>query len=333
MTMYVVEHNCPFVESITTNGVAKQINYHIKASPFTYKLSLRGDSSFNFSRGSLTAELFFDALEPKPVQQENPFEYLMYASDNGKSCSLQFRIHLLSTQNQGMLFKIRVRLTCGQRFVETWTDSIKVVAKLDSIRKKQAEIQGTTLPKKNHKRPRADDLLDTLASIQERQHQQTELLNNLLVRMNSMSPCSPLPSSPSADSDLPSPTPLSLESAFEQFLEVYAQVDPNDRPRKLQKLVHLCPKFQVEAEELGCVLADMTDSPSAKVEVKVEDEEHSQAQDSPVHEPTPDTFGFTEEQLGDFCSDSELISSMSSTDLETWNIVLQEFMMTDKPTQ
>jgi len=131
--------------------------------------------------------LFYDAPEPKPVvtHKEKAFEFMMYTGDNGKSGSVQFRIHVLSTQNQGMLFKIRVRLTVGQRFLELWTDSIKVVAKLDSIRKKMAEREGSSIAPRKNKRARADDLLDSLASIQEQQKQHGELLNTLLYRMGS----------------------------------------------------------------------------------------------------------------------------------------------------
>jgi hypothetical protein len=225
-----------------------------------------------------------------------------------------------------MLFKIRVRLTSGQRFIENWTDSIKVVAKLDSIRKKQAEIQGAQVPTRKNKRARADDLLDTLSNIQDQQRHQAELLNHLLVRMNSVSPYSPLPSSPPVSPSLSTPT-LSLESAFQQFMEAYSQVDVSDRPTKMRKLIHGLPSdHKQDAEELGCVLADMTDSCSSK------EEEHSLSQDSPPPQTPPtsnNNYGFTEEQMGDISSDCELISNMSNSDLENWNNVLHDFLVKD----
>jgi len=108
-------------------------------------------------------------------------------------------------------------------------------------------------------------------------------------------------------------------------MEAYSQVDPNDRPKKMRKLIHGLPREQKpDAEELGCVLADMTDSYSSK------EEEHSQSQDSPAQSPQnnddTDTFDFTQEQLIHM-ADSELIGT--NADLENWSGVLQDFLMKD----
>jgi len=94
----------------------------------------------------------------------------------------------------------------------------------------------------------------------------------------------------------------------------------------MRKLIHGLPsEHKQDVEELGCVLADMTDSYSSK-------EEHSQSQDSPVHSPqtTDDTshFGLTEEQLSHMVSDSEFVGSNSEL-LESWNGVLQDYLMKD----
>jgi len=95
----------------------------------------------------------------------------------------------------------------------------------------------------------------------------------------------------------------------------------------MRKVIRELPsEHKQDVEELGCVLADMTDSCSSK------EEEHSQSQDSPVHSPSAEdtNFGFSEEQLGTM-ADCELVSdTMSNTDLENWNNVLQDFLMTDK---
>jgi len=108
-------------------------------------------------------------------------------------------------------------------------------------------------------------------------------------------------------------------------MDAYSQVDACERPRKMRKLFHGLPsEHKQDAEELGCVLADMTDSCSSK------DEEHSQSQDSPVRSPpTSDTFGFTEDQMADIATDCELISNMSNSDLENWNNVLHDFLVKD----
>jgi len=95
----------------------------------------------------------------------------------------------------------------------------------------------------------------------------------------------------------------------------------------MRKLIHGLPsEHKQDAEELGCVLADMTDSCSSK------DEEHSQSQGSPSPQTPTDSnnnFGFSEEQMADIASDCELISNMSNSDLENWNNVLHDYLVKD----
>jgi len=107
-------------------------------------------------------------------------------------------------------------------------------------------------------------------------------------------------------------------------MEAYSQVDECERPKKMRKLIHGLPsERKQDAEEIGCVLADMTDSCSSK------DEEHSQSQDSPSPPAQSSNFGFSEEQMEDIASDCELLSNMSNSDLENWNTVLHDFLAKD----
>jgi len=110
-------------------------------------------------------------------------------------------------------------------------------------------------------------------------------------------------------------------------MEAYSQVDECERPKKMRKLIHGLPsERKQDAEEIGCVLADMTDSCSSK------DEEQSPSQDSPVPSPAPapaSDFGFSEEQMEDIASDSDLLTNMSNSDLENWNTVLHDFLAKD----
>jgi len=292
------------------------------------------------------------SVEPKPVQTEKSFEYLMYPSESGRYCSVQFRIHVLTTQNQGMLFRIRVRLTCGSKFLELWTDSIKVVAKLDSIRKKQAEREGAPIVSRKNKRARADDLLESLASIQEQQRYQAQLLNNLLGRMSSpehscslTSTVSP-PHSPvhgnrsphSAHSPpvalTPARTPASptsngdpLEAAFSQFMQVYSQQDVEERPKKMRKIISsLVPEpCAKEIKELGCVLADFSDSQSNEDPVLME-----QSSNSSLANSSSELRSFLAESNFDITgSNFGIANGATEAELESWSSLLHEYLTKD----
>jgi len=228
-----------------------------------------------------------------------------------------------------MLFKIRVRLSCGSKFLELWTDSIKVVAKLDSIRKKQAEREGVTVPGRKNKRARSDDLLDSLASIQEQQ------------RMNSSEHCTiTSPVSPSYSPVIPnSPTSSpprlsvsangtdSLETAFYQFLQVYSQVESDERPKKMRRIMeNLDTDKKKEVKDIGCVLADFTDAHSS--EESVTEQETFTYHSSSLSASSDASSELRSYLVGD---DLELSneqfnsSQMSSEDLESWNSIPKTF--------
>lgn len=116
---------------------------------------------------------------------------------------------------------------------------------------------------------------------------------------------------------------------------MYAQVDPNERPKKMRKLIHNIPSEQKQdAEELGCVLGDMTDSCSSKDEF---------SQDSPIHSPIStesspaEDFGFSEEHLGNMpssgCEVLDAVSkSWNESDYGNWNVYLEGFLVKDNHT-
>jgi len=193
------------------------------------------------------------------------------------------------------------------------------VAKLDSIRKKQAEREGANVAPRKNKRARADDLLDSLATIQQQQMQQAELLNTLLVRMSS--PCEvhlqpPTPPSPA------STAPLSLETAFQYLLEAYNHVDPNERPKKMRRLCKdLSGDDQKSMEEIGCVLSDLSDKSSQRVDT------------SPKVLPSAvpaelESFLVGDDSFEESSSPSDQ-SCSHQRELENWNSVLHDFLMQD----
>jgi len=237
-----------------------------------------------------------------------------------------------------------------------WTDSIKVVAKLDSIRKKQAEREGGVVaPGRKNKRALADDLLDSLASIQEQQRYQAQLLNTLLVKMNTTehstltspvsspphSPCNSLVASPPRS---PSSAAVSgassdtLEAAFHNFLQVYHAVDVDERPRKIRKLMDTMDvDKKKEIKEIGCVLADFTDTQSSSEESVNEQETFEQVSTSLNQTSfsssslslSSEMRSFLGEEDVDFVDSSLVPSEPSEADLQNWNSLLHDYLTKD----
>jgi len=242
-----------------------------------------------------------------------------------------------------------------------WTDSIKVVAKLDSIRKKQAEREGVVVAGRKNKRARADDLLDSLASIQEQQRYQAQLLNTLLLKMNNssssehstltspvssppLSPCNSIVASPPRSPPVVPASPDSLEAAFSNFLQVYHQVDVEERPRKIRKLMDnmsMDIDKKKEIKEIGCVLADFTDtqnSPRSEESVYEQQEPLDiQASMSSNSFSLSSSLSLSSEMrsfLGaddvDFVDSSLVPSEPSEADLQNWNSLLHDYLVVSK---
>jgi len=231
-----------------------------------------------------------------------------------------------------MLFKIRIRLSSGSKFLEVWSCSIKVVAKLDSIRKKKAEQQGANLVPRKNKRARADDLLDSLSSIQQQQKHQADLLNSLIVRMAVPAPFvgTPTPVQPI------STAPLSLEAAFNQFLEVLHQVDCEERPKKMRRICeNLSEGNRKAVSEIGCVFSDFVpDSTEVQVELVEPLCQNSSEKVSPLSTSSDiDSFLVDSplyEETTDFLPDDQgQAPCLYQRELENWNSVLHEFLMQD----
>jgi len=236
-----------------------------------------------------------------------------------------------------------------------WTDSIKVVAKLDSIRKKQAEREGGVVaPGRKNKRARADDLLDSLASIQEQQRYQAQLLNTLLVKMNTTehstltspvsspphSPCNSIVASPprSPSSVVSGASSDTLEAAFYNFLKVYHAVDVDERPRKIRKLMDTMDvDKKKEIKEIGCVLADFTDTQSSSEESVNEQETFEQVSTSLNQTSfsssslslSSEMRSFLGEEDVDFVDSSLVPSEPSEADLQNWNSLLHDYLTKD----
>jgi len=212
------------------------------------------------------------------------------------------------------LFRIRLRLTCGTKYLEAWTDAIKVVAKLDSIRKKQAEKEGLSVASRKHKRARSDELIESLAEIKEEQKLQRELLQNVLLQLSSQSSVVPPPCSSRV---VRSPSSLTIETAFHQLLDTFEQTDPEERPKKMRKIMKNVSSEQKQAaEELAEALA-ISKSIKAAQNVPQSGVHKFVTQDPPLLEenvvenldmdPVPDTVA----------------------DLEHWNEVLRDFLVQD----
>jgi len=193
--------------------------------------------------------------------------------NDGKNCSIQLRVRVLSTQHHGSNFLLKFRLSEGDKIIETFSQPIKTHSKLDPIRRKIAEQTGAkvaTTDKK--KRARSDELLETLEEIKETQSEQSRMISSLLMALPIIPENRALPNSelkPTAKLE-PKIEPLSLEDAIERLLEAYHKIEEDERPHKLRRIVSSLPTsgHQQTLHEVGYVLSTPTDPELPHLEQK-----------------------------------------------------------------
>jgi len=213
-------------------------------------------SSLNFNTSLLSCALCYDLPDRKEVEGVKglPVDYLMHPSNDGKTCSVQLRIRVLSTQHHGYHFILRFRLAEKGVAIEANSQPIRTTSKLDPIRRKIAEQTGqvvvTSEPKTKTKRARSDQLLESLEEIKETQREQSRLISSLFFNLSAMSQPQMVNSSLKSQ--------ISLESALERLLVAYNSIDVHERPLKLRHIVSSIPakEYQEMLHEVGSVLSN-----------------------------------------------------------------------------
>jgi len=194
----------------------------------------------------------YDCEEDKFVDfvKHKPLEYKGHISEKGDRTTIEVRIKVLTSQLEDMFFKLRVKGVDANTkesipgLVVT-TQPIKVVSKQEQIsRIKNKQLPTPTQNRSSspsRKRTQNQLVSEVLQRIEQQQTDSHNLLKKLVEeRSGSSTPSSIAPLSFPAKLLQNLPQPTELESAFQNFLSVFKSVDPNERPKKIRKLVREC---------------------------------------------------------------------------------------------
>eukprot|EP01130_Rhizamoeba_saxonica_P003054 TRINITY_DN1325_c0_g1_i4.p1 TRINITY_DN1325_c0_g1~~TRINITY_DN1325_c0_g1_i4.p1 ORF type:complete len:393 (+),score=67.56 TRINITY_DN1325_c0_g1_i4:393-1571(+) len=184
--------NSQYIEKISKNGENISVHYVVKNSPFNLIAKVK-DNEYNFASNKISCELLYDLPGNKNVEfiSKKPIEFVANPTPTGHECNIEVRVKVLTTQCEGSLFLIRVRVHASDgSYIEGITDSIKAVSKPEQIRRKIALRDGTDIKKntRRKKRTRSDELIESLQSIQYVQNKQSEVLNSLCQYLGNMNP-------------------------------------------------------------------------------------------------------------------------------------------------
>jgi hypothetical protein len=222
--MHITHQGHLYKERTIANGDDFYVNYIVRKTPFEIALSCDGVSFF---QKKLDCKLLYHGSDKTVESNSGPaIAYVCSPCDESpNSCVVSFRINVLSTQHANSLFTIKFSL---ENFV-VFSEPIRAVSKPEQIRKKLAQCDGAAdnrgvVDEKNKKRARSEELLEALASIQQSQQQQTNLITALLSQRNN------------TNSHIVSPSPrvLTFEENLDSLLDSFGP-QVNDRPMKLAR--------------------------------------------------------------------------------------------------
>eukprot|EP01129_Flabellula_baltica_P014775 TRINITY_DN717_c0_g1_i4.p1 TRINITY_DN717_c0_g1~~TRINITY_DN717_c0_g1_i4.p1 ORF type:complete len:269 (+),score=56.69 TRINITY_DN717_c0_g1_i4:197-1003(+) len=204
---------------------------------------------------------------------KKPLEYVVHPSDDGESCTIEFRVKVLTTQLEGSFFLINTVFEKGDLKLSVESQSIKAVSKPAQIRRKIAQRDGVSndagvkrrTAKSGKKRPRPDDVSDHLVEIQNVQDDHTQMLQTLInmfgkrqqqsyyypgyyspEAMNMAYASAPMEARPvtqyvKQEPIVATPVTMNPEEEFEmklkELVELYDKLNPDDRKLKFKKVM------------------------------------------------------------------------------------------------
>lgn len=271
----IVRQTSLATEKFTKDGKPTTVHVLLKDKPFLVEVGRNGN--VDLRSAVVEANLFYDS-PCKEVEwiKVQPFEYTAKVNADGSATTLECYIHILSSQNENALFRLRIRVSFpagGKKknngantseTLEIFSEPIQVISKPSVLRRKHERerakheeiVHASAASSSSSKRSRDDVLLDTLNEIKLQQAQQQRLLETIAAAATTTAvspPSSPAsPSTVSCDDNTPSiaVTPADsirgtpTEHANESFeillsncIRAYNNLDRDSRAGKVRRVL------------------------------------------------------------------------------------------------
>jgi hypothetical protein len=261
-------------EKFTTDGKAMNVHVLLKDKPFLVEVGRNG--SVDLRNAVLEANLFYDSPS-KEVEwiKVQPFEYTAKVNSDGSVATLESYIHILSSQNENALFRLRIRALIPAagaskkdkkapvgETLEIFSEAIQVISKPSVLRRKHErerakheDLVSAAAPAaaaatpinapSSAKRTRDDVILETLSEIKRQQEQQQRLLESLAAAGSPPTSPAGRSSSTSSPADSVHSSPLiaieppteSFETAFKNCIRAFNNLERECRGGKVRKVM------------------------------------------------------------------------------------------------
>lgn len=274
-----------------------------------------------------------------------PFEYTAKVNADGSVATLESYIHILSSQNENALFRLRIRALfpagAGKKgkasaaaaspaeTLEVFSEPIQVISKPSVLRRKherehakheslvqQAAAATPASAPSSTKRSRDDVILETLAEIKRAQENQQRLLETLAATGVASPPTSPLSRDASSYSSSPASSAHSsplvepeepFESIFRNCIRAYNNLDRDSRGGKVRKVLR-------ELGSQGVAFAEAVWSESFQREIDAQVGRMALLESTPAAAPAPASNAWRENSATWRLASSEAAAAAADPD-------------------
>lgn len=243
-------------DKFAKNGNVKTIFWVAKNNPFTIHVS----SSFNLNQYPVLARVMYDddkGTKEVETVKSTPLEYIAHIDDSGLNAACELRLKVLSSQQEGAFFRIAFSsLDPTGKLLELLSQPIKVVSKKLQIRRLLAkqETASAETPLPPPKRTSADIVTEALNRLEQRQSEQTKLLQQLLSNQSQfqLGQSFKFVQTPQSEEE------GEFETSLRKFLGSFQKIPSEDRPNKLRKTIEtfVPQQTQVLGDFINTVLSD-----------------------------------------------------------------------------
>jgi len=183
----IIGEHSQYEEFVSRNGEQKKVHVVVKNHPLVIVVS----TSENLNYSVIKAKLYYDFLTNSEQKRQvialktDPLQYAVHTDTLGKKATAEIIINTLSSQHEGMLFRVMIQVTSRtDGIVELFSLPIRVVSKPCKNKRvaETQEIESTEALLKGSKKKRTlknSFMKATLTRLEVQQKEQQQLIERL----------------------------------------------------------------------------------------------------------------------------------------------------------
>lgn len=252
---YIENQESLVIEKFSKNGRTMDLHLVAKNVPFNVHLV----STFDMNNHPPTAKLIYEWDEEMEEDKEvehlktPPLEIISHVDRSGRKANVEAKISVLSSQHERSFFRIKFSIVDPQsdELLVDYSQPIKVIAKRNQIRKmlerklqsqvkNENSIVSTSVGVVNfaqlapkREKPSQDSIIEALDRIEVQQKEQYRFMQQIADKIL----LNPKMETLNPPKERNEPEDTRFVESFKRFLESFEEIESEERPNKMRKLI------------------------------------------------------------------------------------------------